>query len=150
MFSGVVSGISSIRVCDEVCFLCFGLDVVEAICFCPYLEKKPQTTQTRQRVALARFTRELLPQPLGRCCEDYSLNLFLSKCFQLATPKRLRQQLASETSESDGREPQARVGSTYLLRLCDALPCLRGLCFFPNKDRSKSLQPRLRKFQKSS
>ena len=47
----------------------------------------------------------------------------------MATPKRLRQQLATNGSESDGREPQARVGSTYLLRLCDALPCLRGLCF---------------------
>ena len=147
-FSGVISGISSIRVCDEVCF-CVWLDVVG----CDLLSdtfRKTQTTQTRQRVAqpeqvcapdsslrlssvaLAPVGRELLLQPLWRCCEDYSLNLFLSKCFQLATPKRLRQQLASETSESD------------------ALPCLCGLRFFPNKDRSKSLQPRLRKFQKSS
>ena len=37
-----------------------------------------------------------------------------------AAPKRLRSR--SERSEdSDGRERQARVGSTYLLRLCDEL-----------------------------
>ena len=38
-----------------------------------------------------------------------------------AAPKRLRQQVATERSDSDGRERQARVGSTYLLRLCDEL-----------------------------
>ena len=59
----MVSGISSIRVCDEVCF-CVWLDVVG----CDLLSdtfRKTQTTQTRQRVA----------QPEQVCAPDSSLRL---------------------------------------------------------------------------
>ena len=139
---------------------------LNAICCRIHLEKRRPRRQGNASHNLSRYvlptracgSRPSLSLPLvAICCRSrlgvaYKLipTWVSSLNFLMATPKRLRQQIASETSESDGREPRARVGSTYLLRLCDALPCLRGLRFFPNKDRSKSLQPRLRKFQKSS
>ena len=57
---------------------------------------------------------------LSHAAAALELPILFSKA-KKATPKRLRQQLASGTSESDGRERQARVRSTYLFRLCDAL-----------------------------
>ena len=45
-----------------------------------------------------------------------------------ARPQGVRVQFTTEGSESDGREPQARVGSTYLLRLCDWSQRRRRVC----------------------
>ena len=93
-------------------------------------------------------TRDLLRKPFSLAQGSSKLSPFAA-ALELPTlfsksksnaQSRLRQQVAE--GDSDGRERQARVGSTYLLRLCDALlrafsPRLRGarVCSSHEQDR---------------
>ena len=116
VFSGVVSGISSIRVCDEVCF-CVWLDVVG----CDLLSdtfRKTQTTQTGN--ASHNLSRYVLPTRACGSRPSLSLPLVASCC-------------------------RSRLG--VAIRKFNELTYV-GTSFFPNKDRSKSLQPRLKKVSK--
>ena len=63
-FSGVVSGISSIRVCDEFCF-CVCFDVLVSAISLAILEKNTDNTD-RQRIA----------QPEQVCAPDSSLSVW--------------------------------------------------------------------------
>ena len=78
-------------------------------------EEKTQTTQTGQRVALAPFSRELLPQPLWRCQKELPIYFSDHKASAAAVRRRRKRLVAAGDS-----------------------PRLRCLCFFPKVSKSES------------